>query len=265
MAAGAPVRSWLDRDGRLLRIRLDRPKANVLDAAMVAALDAAFTAAVPARSGAAAAAPALRGVLLDAEGPHFSFGASVEEHLPASCAAMLRGFHALLLRMLELPVPILVAVKGQCLGGGLELASAGHLVFAAPDARLGQPEIQLGVFAPAASALLPERIGPGAAADLLLSGRSIDGTEAHRLGLACALAADPEAAALAWFDAHLAPRSAASLGFAVRAAHLGLVERVRPRLAALESLYLDELMARSDPVEGLTAFLEKRPARWEDR
>jgi cyclohexa-1,5-dienecarbonyl-CoA hydratase len=156
-------------------------------------------------------------------------------------------------------------VKGQCLGGGLELASAAHLVFAAPDAKLGQPEIVLGVFAPAASCLLPERIGPSAAADLLLSGRSIDGAEAHRLGLACAVSADPEAAALAWFDAHLAPRSAVSLGFAVRAATLALAERVRPRLAALEALYLGQLMARRDPVEGLTAFLEKRPARWEDR
>ena len=258
MAPAAPVRTWRDRDGRLLRIRLDRPKANVLDAAMIAALEAAFAAA-------GGETPALRGILLDAEGPHFSFGASVEEHLPATCGAMLTSFHALLVRMLELQVPVLVAVKGQCLGGGLELASAGHLVFAAPDARLGQPEIVLGVFAPAASCLLPERIGPGAAADLLLSGRSIDGTEAHRLGLACAVAADPEAAALAWFDAHLAGRSAASLGFAVRAAHLGLAGRVRASLKALEKLYLDELMTRADPVEGLTAFIEKRPARWEDR
>lgn len=260
MAAAAPVRAWRERDGRLLRIRLDRPKANVLDAAMVAALDDAFAEAVAVGKG-----PALRGILLDAEGPHFSFGASVEEHLPATCAAMLRGFHALLLRMLELPVPVLVAVKGQCLGGGLELASAGHLVFAAPDAKLGQPEIILGVFAPAASCLLPERIGPGAADDLLLSGRSFDGAEAHRLGLACAVAADPEAAALAWFDAHLAGRSAVSLGFAARAARLGLAERVRAKLVALEAIYLDDLMARRDPVEGLTAFLEKRPARWEDR
>ena len=70
-------------------------------------------------------------------------------------------------------MPCLVAIRGQCLGGGLELACSGHLLFAAPDARLGQPEIQLGVIAPAASCLLPERIGPGRAADLLLSGRSV--------------------------------------------------------------------------------------------
>ena len=94
MAPVAPVRTWRDRDGRLLRIRLDRPRANVLDAAMITALDAAFAAA-------GGETPALRGILLDAEGPHFSFGASVEEHLPATCGAMLTSFHALLVRMLE--------------------------------------------------------------------------------------------------------------------------------------------------------------------
>jgi cyclohexa-1,5-dienecarbonyl-CoA hydratase len=257
----SPVRAWLERDGRLLRVRLSRPKANVLDAEMVAALDAAFSAAGRPDG----AAPALRGVLLDAEGPHFSFGASVEEHLPERCAGMLRAFHALLLHMLELPVPLLVAVKGQCLGGGLELACAGGLVFAGRDAKLGQPEIALGVFAPAASCLLPERIGPAAAEELLLSGRSAGAEEALGLGLVSAVADDAEAAALAWFDAHLAARSASSLGFAVRAARAGLVERVRAKLAGLEALYLDGLMRTHDAGEGLTAFLEKRAARWEDR
>jgi cyclohexa-1,5-dienecarbonyl-CoA hydratase len=257
----APARAWRERDGRLLRVRLARPKANVLDGAMVAALDEAFAAAsLPAPD-----APALRGVLLDAEGPHFSFGASVEEHLPARCAAMLKGFHALVLRVLELPVPVLVALKGQCLGGGLELAAAGQVLFAAPDAKLGQPEITLGVFAPAASCLLPERIGQAGADELLLSGRSVDGAEASRLGLVNVVAPDPEAAALAWFDAHLAGKSAASLGFAVQAARHGMIERVRAKLAAVEELYLQKLMSTRDAEEGLRAFLEKRPARWEDR
>jgi cyclohexa-1,5-dienecarbonyl-CoA hydratase len=257
----SPLRVWREKDGRLLRLRLSRPKANVLDAALVSALDEAFAAAAVPSAG----SPALRGVLVDAEGPHFSFGASVEEHLPAKVAGMLKGFHALLLRMLELPVPILFAVKGQCLGGGLELASAGGLLFAAPDAKLGQPEIALGVFAPAASCLLPERIGPAAAEDLLLSGRSVGAEEALRLGLVTAVVDDPEAAALAWFDAHLAKKSAAALGFALRAARADLVGRVRSKLAAVEDLYLSGLMSTRDANEGLTAFLEKRPARWEDR
>jgi len=259
VTSGPPLAVWRDRDERLLRVRLARPKANVIDAEMVAALDAALGRAEGPGS------PALRGVLLDAEGPHFSFGASVEEHLPAKVESMLKGLHGLVLRMVAFPLPILVAVRGQCLGGGLELAAAGHLLFAAPDARLAQPEILLGVFAPAASCLLPERMARAAAEDLLFSGRAIDGREAHRLGLATAVAEDPEAAALAWFDEHLAKRSATSLRHAVAAARLDLVERVRAKLAAVERLYLSGLMSTRDAVEGLTAFIEKRPARWEDR
>ncbi len=247
-----PVSTWTERDGRLLRVRLARPKANVIDAAMTAALAAALD-----------AGPAVRAILLDHVGPHFSFGASVGEHLPQGVAAMLERFHGLIARVALSPVPVLAVVRGQCLGGGLEVVSAAHRVFAAPDARLGQPEIRLGVFAPAASVLLPWRIGRGAAEELLLSGRTIDALEAASIGLVDAVAADPEAAALAWFDAHLAGLSATSLRFATRAARHELAETLVPRLRALERLYLDELMQTGDAVEGLHAFLEKRPPRWE--
>ncbi len=150
MTAESPLKDRLERDGALLRLTLARPKANLVDAAMIAALHGAFV-AYRGRSG-------LRGVLLDAEGPHFSFGASVEEHLPDRCAAMLSSLHALIVAMVEFPAPILVVVRGQCLGGGLELALAGGAIFAAPDAQFGQPELKLGVFAPAASVLLPYRV-----------------------------------------------------------------------------------------------------------
>ena len=251
-----PLKVWIDRSGRLLRLRLDRPKANILDAALVGALEGAFV-----QQGGAAE---LRGVLIDASGAHFSFGASIEEHLPERCAAMLAGFHRLVLRLFASPVPVLVAVRGQCLGGGLELASAGHLLFAAPDAKFGQPEIQIGVFAPAASCLLPERIGLAAAEDLLLSGRSIGADDACAMGLVTEIADDPEAAALGYFDRHLAPKSASSLRFATRAIRQGTIEKVSAKLAAIETMYLQELMATQDAVEGLSAFIGKRPARWKD-
>jgi cyclohexa-1,5-dienecarbonyl-CoA hydratase len=260
MSAGphfSPLKAWLGKDGMLLRLRLARPKANIVDAAMIEALRSAL--------GEHLSGARLRAVLLDAEGPHFSFGASVEEHLPESCVRMLRKLHALILQLLESPVPVLVAVRGQCLGGGLEIAAAGHLIFAAPDANMGQPEIKLAVFAPAASCLLPERIGQARAEDLLFSGRGIGAEEAHRIGLVNVLADDPEAAALDYFERFLAPLSASSLRFAVRAARAGFLSRVAAKLAEVERLYLEDLMATRDAVEGLNAFIEKRPANWQDR
>ncbi|MBE0614876.1 MAG: cyclohexa-1,5-dienecarbonyl-CoA hydratase [Burkholderiales bacterium] len=251
----SPLKVWLDRDGALLRLRLSRPKANIVDAAMIAALQAAFD-AHRGKTGIVAA-------LLDAEGPHFSFGASVEEHLAERCAGMLASLHALLLSMIEWPQPILVAVKGQCLGGGLELAMGGSQIFAASDAKLGQPEIQLGVFAPAASCLLPPRIGQAAAEDLLFSGRAVGADEALRLGLVTSVTPDAEAAALAYFDQHLAGKSASSLACAVTAARGGYLLRVRRRIAEVEQLYLERLMRTRDANEGLAAFIAKRPPKWE--
>ncbi len=253
----SPLTVWLDRSEKLLRLRLAKPKANIIDAAMIAALDAALREHLP--------SPNLNAVLLDHEGPHFSFGASVEEHLPDRCAEMLQGLHALIGRMVDCPVPILVAIRGQCLGGGLEVAAAGALIFASPDSKLGQPEIKLAVFAPAASCLLPERIGQARAEDLLLSGRSLNANDALSWGLVAAVADDPEAAALGYFDTHLAGLSASSLRLAVRAARGDFATRVKARIAHVEVLYLDTLMKTADAVEGLRAFVDKRPPKWGNR
>ena len=253
----APLRVWLEADRRLLRLRLSQPKSNLINATMIAALNRALADGFD--------IPSLGAVLIDAEGPHFSYGASVEEHLPSQCRAMLKGIHGLILRMVEAPVTILVAVRGQCLGGGLEVALAGHLLFAAPDATLGQPEMKLGVFAPAASCLLPELVGQGRALDLLLSGRTISGADAAAIGMAHAAAADPEAAALAYFDENLKPKSASSLRYAVKAARCDYAARIRAKIELLERLYLDELMKTHDAIEGLQAFVAKRAAQWQHR
>ena len=257
MSNESPLKVWLERDGALLRLRLARPKANIVDAAMISALRSAFAAH--------RGKPGLLAALLDHEGPHFSFGASVEEHLPESCAEMLAGLHAMVIEMLEWPAPILVAVRGQCLGGGLELAMAGSQIFVADDAKLGQPEIQLAVFAPAASCLLPPRVGQGVAEDLLLSGRSIDAAEAVRIGLATGASPDPEAAALQYFEKYFAKRSSAALAVAVAAARGAYAPEVKRRLAEVERLYVERTIKTRDANEGLDAFIAKRSPKWEHR
>jgi len=79
------------------------------------------------------------------------------------------------------------------------------------------------------------------------------------------VAEDPEQAALDYFQEFLAPLSASTLRFAVRAARITVTERIKLKLDAVKKMYLEELMVSHDAVEGLNAFIEKRPAVWEDR
>ncbi len=253
----SPLKFWMEKDGRLLRMQLARPKANIIDAEMISALDEVLSTHE--------SSPTLAAVLLSHEGPHFSFGASVEEHLPDQCEAMLRGLHTLIRRMLNFPVPILVAVRGQCLGGGLEVACAGSQIFAANDARFGQPEIKLATFAPAASCLLPIRIGQAPAEEMLFSGRSLNADEALSLHLVCSLADDPEVAAVTWFEEHLQELSSAALRYAVRAVRQPYIDTASSRLDEVETLCVEMIKGSEDTLEGLNAFIEKRRPQWVHR
>jgi cyclohexa-1,5-dienecarbonyl-CoA hydratase len=243
--------------GAYWEVELSGGKGNVLDSALIGALTAAFEEAEEARD--------LKAICLRGRGGDFSYGASVREHLPDEVGKMLPRFHQLFRAMDASSVVVLAAVRGQCLGGGLELASFCHRVFAAPDARLGQPEIALGVFAPMASLFLPERIGRTRAEDLCLSGRIVGASEALEMGLVDVVTETPEEAALDYARKHLLPRSASSLRHAVRALRLGLSPLLDRDLAHLESLYLEGLMETEDASEGIQSFLEKRPPVWRNR
>ena len=243
--------------GAIWRVAIGGSRGNILDATVMQALTGWF--------GEAAAAPHLKAICLEGQGAHFSFGASVPEHVPPHAEAMLETFHGALLAMMDSHVPVLAAVRGQCLGGGLELVSLCHRVFAAKDARLGQPEIMLGVFAPVASIALADRVGRGAADDLCLTGRSVTAADALAMRLVDEIAeADPAEAALAWARTHLLPKSASSLRYAVRASRASLRARLGHELPAIERLYLEGLMSTSDAREGLNAFMERRPPAWRD-
>lgn len=244
-------------DGRSAALVLDAGKGNVIGSRLIEELRAAVAQLARQRS--------LCALRLEHTGEHFSYGASVPEHAPGEVERMLPAFHALARELLALDTPILACVRGLCLGGGLELALCADLVFAAPNASFGQPEIQLGVFAPLGSILLPRFVGAARASELLLSGRRMDAAEALRSGLVHEIAPDPGAVAQAYVQQQLAPRSAEALRHATRAARSGWLPALHARLGALEHAYLNELMATHDAREGIAAFLGKRPARWEDR
>lgn len=243
-------------EGRRLRIALAGGKGNVVDTKMATELTDVLETFTRGRH--------LRAIALEAEGKHFSFGASVEEHAPDLAADMLEGLHGVVRALLTSDLPVIAAVRGACLGGGLELVLPCHRIVAAPDAKLGQPEITLGMFAPAGSALLPGRVGRALAEDMLLSGRVLSGTEALDAGLVDEVADDPDAAGTAWFEQHLLPRSATAIRMATRAARASWIDTALTALDRVERGFLDEMMQTADAQEGVRSFLEKRAPTWVD-
>ena len=249
-----PLRYESRHDGQVAWLTLDAPPGNVLDAGMVAAIRK--------RLARLAGEPRVKLVVFEGAGRHFSFGASVEEHLPGRVAGMLADFHAMFRQLEALSIPTASVVRGQCLGGGCELVTWTGRVVCDERTKLGQPEIRLGVFPPMASLALRFRVSQARATELVTTGAVVGAMEALHWGLVDEVADDPASALDDWFQEALAPLSASSLRFAWRAARRPMAAALEADLPALEQLYLDELMATEDPVEGLQAFLDKRTPVW---
>jgi len=233
------MKARLDLYDDVAGVVLAAPKANILDRIMVSELDAIFASLESKHD--------LKAILVTSDGPHFSFGASIEEHLPGEIEGALSRLGNLLRRVANAPAPTIAEVKGQCLGGGLELVLACDLIVADDSAQFAAPEIRLGVFPPAASALLPLRIGVAAASELILTGATWSAEEARARGLVHRL--NPE---------QLFSYSATGLRYAAKAVRRSIVKALHDDLPQLDRIYLDELMAQPGAADGIHAFLDKR-------
>ncbi|MFV1987198.1 MAG: enoyl-CoA hydratase/isomerase family protein [Gemmatimonadota bacterium] len=244
-----------DFSGGLARITLDRPPLNILDIPMLEELGGILKMLDE--------DPQPTAVLLTGAGKAFCAGVSVEDHTADRVDVMIGAFHAVIDRLLGLPCPVVAAVNGAALGGGFELALACDAVLAVETAKIGQPEIKLGVFPPAAAVLLPRLVGRQRAMDLVLSGRTVRGAEAARIGLvARAIPADEFEAAVEEYARGIASLSAPVLRLAKRAVEEGSTGDVGAAMRRVEHLYLDDLMSLDDAHEGLLAFREKRTPVW---
>ena len=255
----APVGVAFNPDRSRAAFTLFHEKGNIVTAEMVAALRSALEAISD--------NPHLKLITIQGAGSDFSFGASIPEHAPDRIGAVLPEMHRLVDDLLDAPAVTAALVRGRCLGGGFELALACDVIFASSDAVFGLPEIALGVFPPAASALLPLRIGAARATRAILTGESRPAAEWREHGLLefVVEVESLEAEVDRWYAMHLAPRSAAALRHAALAARSDLSARVRQTLPALERLYLDDLMRTHDAAEGIAAFLARRTPDWKNR
>ena len=245
----------LEHEGGLRRLTLDRPPLNVLNIAMLRELDEA-AAQVHGDPDAAV-------LVVTGAGKAFCAGVDVADHTEDRVGEMINVFHAALNRLVDLELPVVAVVNGAALGGGLEVALACDIVLAPEGAKLGQPEIQLGVFPPFAAVVLPRLLGRGHAMDLCLSGRTLTAEEGRAMGLVQhAFPRDTFAEDAERYVSGLAALSPPVLRLAKRAVAQGAKAPLGEALRATERLYLDDLMKLDDAREGLAAFLEKRPPAW---
>jgi cyclohexa-1,5-dienecarbonyl-CoA hydratase len=254
-----PVSVAFDQAQSRAAFTLYHPKGNIITADMVGALRWALESV--------AENPHLKLITIEGSGADFSFGASIPEHAPGEIDRVLPEMHALIYELLDARAPTAAIVRGRCFGGGFELALACDFIFAAETATFALPEIALGVFPPAASVLLPLRVGAAMAARAVLTGEVRTAAAWQDAGLVHATAPAEDLSTLVdeWFASSLAPRSAAALRHAAAAVRATLTARVRETLPQLERLYLDELMRTHDAAEGIEAFMAKRAPRWTDR
>jgi cyclohexa-1,5-dienecarbonyl-CoA hydratase len=195
----------------------------------------------------------------------FSAGAEVADHTPDRVADMLGAFHRVFRLLWRGNWISIAVVHGVCLGGGCELATFCDFVLAEESAQFGQPEIKLGCFPPVALVTLPRLAGPRAAADLILTGRTIAASEARSLGLVTRVVKDGEAAAAAKsLLAELRALSPIVLRLTRRALLHDYNFDFEGALDSTEQFYLGHLMQTTDAAEGIRAFLEKRAPVWKD-
>ena len=240
--------------GSIVHLMLNRPeKRNALNDELVAAFDAFFQ-AVPTGT---------RAIVVSGAGGHFSSGLDLSQHVarsPLDVMAHSRNWHRVMAQIASSPIPVVAAMSGAVMGGGLEFAAACHVRVAEETVRFQMPEGMRGIFVGGGGSVrISKLIGPDRLTEMMLTGRTYSGAEGERLGLAHHLVPDGEALDKAFELAERIARNSPTInGFIIQAiAQIGAM----PPEAGLYAESLTAALSQTGPdaEEGLRAFLEKRP------
>jgi cyclohexa-1,5-dienecarbonyl-CoA hydratase len=247
-----------EKSDAVARITLDRPKFNMMNIEMMNELNGLFETLIQDDD--------LKCIVLYAEGKHFCTGVEVADHKPDKVDDMMAVFNRIFELTEQIEVPIVAAVQGYCLGGGMELAIACDVIVAAKGAQFGQPEIKVGFFPPYAAMRLPQLVGPARAIEICTTGKFYSAEEAQLMGMVGYVAEDDR---LGETTDKIVKEIQTSSPLIIRLnkravrQHLGLA--FKPALAGVSDLFLNTLMKTEDTQEGIASYEEKRKPVWKNR
>lgn len=243
-------------EGPVARITLDRPPVNALNGELLAELSQAIDRTED---------PAVRAVVITGKG-HFAAGADIKRFVDAfdkDEEPQASELSDIVLRLERLPKPTIAAVPGFALGGGLELAMGADFRYLAEDARVGQPEILLGIIPGAGGTQrLPRLVGYQRAREMVLSGRQVDAEDALALGLADRVVPTADLMKVAMDDAAAWAAGPTKAYAAAKSAMLDGWGAASAEGLAVERAHFDELFKTADAREGILAFVDKRKANF---
>ena len=240
------------------RMTLDRPKHNVLDITMMNEMIAELEDLVSDKE--------LKCLVFSGAGASFCAGVEVADHKPESADQMIATFNRIFELIDQLDVPVIAAVHGACLGGGMELAIACDIIVAGDSAIFGQPEIKLAFLPPYAAIRLPHLVGPAKAIEICTTGKRYSAAEAQQMGMVCYAVADDQ---LAETTDKLVKEIQYNSPLIIRLnkqavkKHLGLP--FSQAINSVSDLFLNTLMKTEDVLEGIKSFEEKRKPVWKNK
>jgi enoyl-CoA hydratase/carnithine racemase len=249
-------------ENKVAKLVIDHAPANALSDAVLSDIDAALNSVV--------SDPEVKVVVITAQGRFFVAGADINQLDKMKDAAdgesLAANGQRVFSKIEQLTKPVICAINGMALGGGCELAMSCHIRVAADSAKLGQPEINLGIIPGyGGTQRLSRIVGPSKATELILTGDMIDAAEALRLGLVNSVVpADQLEETVRALAEKIATKGMPAIKAALRAIGGGLDASLADGLA-LEAKIFGELCETADKTEGIRAFLEKRKANFQDK
>jgi cyclohexa-1,5-dienecarbonyl-CoA hydratase len=248
----------VDKSAGIAKITFDRPKHNVFDIHMMESLNTHLEILIADES--------LKAIVIYGNGPSWCAGVEVSDHKPESVHQMIAAFNRIFQLINLIDVPIIAAVQGFCLGGGMEIAIACDTIVAAKNASFGQPEIKLGFLPPYAAIRLPQLVGPAKAIEICTTGKRYSANEAQQMGfVSYVVEPDQLHTVVDKLIAEISSCSPLIIRLNKRAVKRTFGLPFPEAVEKVSDYFLNTLMKTEDTLEGISSFEEKRKPQWKNR